>query len=276
MSFKTIMAIIGGDRAHDDVAAALQAAAEINAHLSVLLVGIAAPPTVGDYPVGTGWIERRDEDLKDLEATRKQTDSQCRASGVAYDITLAYSERASLEDMLFQKAIYCDLVMIGRSIVQAKGLEAAVVDAVVFEARRPLVVVPEDRHVTLKPKRILLAWDSKAEAAHAATAALDLLIQAEQVNLVVVDPDTLFWRNGEEPGADAALFLARHGVNVMVDQMASGGRAVEVVLQQHAVDLDAELMVMGAYGHSRMRQRIFGGVTTSILAQTRLPVLLAR
>lgn len=276
MAFKTVLAVVGSDNVHGDISPALQVASEIGAHLTVVVAGVAMPPTIGDYPVGIGWIEQRDDDLKALKAVRDEVVERCRIEDVSCDIDLVYTERAFLEEALFQRALYCDLAMIGSGVARSAGLARSVLDAAVFQAHRPLVLVPESGVVTLKPKRVLLAWNSKLEAARAAREALDLLIGAEQVNVTLVDPDALSGRNGAEPGADVAVYLARHGVKVVVDQLASAGRSVKTVLQRHALDIDADMMVMGAYGHSRMRQRIFGGVTASIMEEARIPVLLAR
>ena len=75
---------------------------------------------------------------------------------------------------------------------------------------------------------------------------------------------------------DPARGLARHGVKVGVDRLPSSGRSVATVLKQHATDMDADLIVMGGYGHSRLRERIFGGVTRSMLEEPVLPILMAR
>ncbi|HEV7434525.1 MAG TPA: universal stress protein [Pseudorhizobium sp.] len=276
MAFKTIMAIIGNNDVQKDISQAIEAACEINAHLTVVVAGVAAGPTVGDYPVGLGWLEQRDEDLKVLTTVREQVKERCRSEDLSFDVQLAFAERSFLEQALFQRALYCDLAIIGQGVAKARDLLRTLVDAIVFHAHRPLILVPEGFEFSLKPKSILLAWNSKVEAGRAAREALDLLAQAEQVHVTVVDPDALYGRNGEQPGADVATYLARHGANVVVDQLASAGRSVEDVLQQHALETAAGLLVMGAYGHSRMRQRIFGGVTASMLQDAKVPVLLAR
>jgi nucleotide-binding universal stress UspA family protein len=103
-----------------------------------------------------------------------------------------------------------------------------------------------------------------------------LLAAADEVRLAIVDPVEGEHAHGEEPGADAATFLARHGVNVTVDRLPSENHSVADVLRRHAVDTDAQMLVMGAYGHSRLRERIFGGVTRSMLEVPPLPVFLAR
>ena len=272
MATMTILSILGSEQADEDLSSAIQVATEVGAHLVVVAAGIAESPTVGDYPVGIGWIERREEASRQLEAVRSRVVQQCQSSGLTHEVAIAFAEKAALEDMLFQKALHSDIAVIGRGVSGIADLRRVVVDAVIFQAGRPLLLASHKGTVTLKPKRVLLAWDSKAGAAHAATAAMKFLVDADQVNLVIVDPDA---DDGEEPGADAAAYLSRHGVKVVVDQLTSGGHPVETVLQQHASEIQADLMVMGAYGHSRMRQWIFGGVTASTLQGASLPVFMA-
>lgn len=112
------------------------------------------------------------------------------------------------------------------------------------------------------------------ESARAAREAMELMESAEEVNVVLVDPSAAPARNGEEPGADIATYLARHVVNVTVDRLPSAGRRVEEVLNQHAIDTSADLIVMGAYGHTRLRERIFGGVTKAMIERPIVPVLM--
>ena len=93
---------------------------------------------------------------------------------------------------------------------------------------------------------------------------------------MVVDPSAASAKNGEEPGADVATYLARHGIEVTVDRLPSAGRRVDEVLNQHAIDTSADLIVMGAYGHTRLRERIFGGVTKAMIEAPMVPVLMVR
>ena len=103
-----------------------------------------------------------------------------------------------------------------------------------------------------------------------------MLKGADTVRLVVVDPDSSYFENGGEPGADIAAFLSRHGAKVVVEQIASGQRPTEDVIRQHALELGCDMIVMGAYGHSRLRERVFGGVTASILEACDVPVFMVR
>lgn len=94
------------------------------------------------------------------------------------------------------------------------------------------------------------------------------------MHVTLVDPTAIGSASGREPGAEIASYLARHGVNVIVDRLPSMGRPVADVLKLHARDIGADMIVMGAYGHSRLRERLFGGVTKSMIEQCDVPVLM--
>ncbi len=102
-----------------------------------------------------------------------------------------------------------------------------------------------------------------------------MLRSAKEVRLALVDPVRGETGHGDEPGADAAAWLSRHGVKVSVDRIASSGEPVSTVLSRHAGDCGAQLIVMGGYGHSRLRERIFGGVTHSMLDGAKMPLFMA-
>jgi nucleotide-binding universal stress UspA family protein len=106
--------------------------------------------------------------------------------------------------------------------------------------------------------------------------ALDMIDDADDVRVVLVDPKTSDRANGPEPGADIAAYLARHGAKVKVERLPSGGEMAGLILMQHARDVSADMLVLGAYGHSRLRQRMFGGVTSTMLDAPELPTFLAR
>lgn len=102
-----------------------------------------------------------------------------------------------------------------------------------------------------------------------------MMKKAQSVHVTMVDPIAASRVSGDEPGADMATYLARHGINVSVETLPSSGRFVTQTLQRHALDINADMIVMGAYGHSRLLELILGGVTKSMLKEARFPVLLA-
>ena len=276
MSFKTVLAVIGAAGATADLDQAIAVASELDAHLSVLILGVALPPMAADYPVATAWLDQRQEDLNALAAIRTDAEDNCRRSGIPYDVDHIYDDRFILESNVSTRAIYADVVVAGAGLRGDSSLRKLVVGGSAFDARTPLLLVNKTGKASLKPRNVLLAWNSRAEAASAAKAGMELLAGADTVRVVLVDPDASYGRNGGEPGADIAAFLDRHGVNVVVEQVASCERRTEDVLRQHASETGCDMIVMGAYGHSRLRERIFGGVTASILQECSVPVFLAR
>ena len=121
-------------------------------------------------------------------------------------------------------------------------------------------------------EHVLVAWDASREATRALTDALPLLKRARRVTVMAVNPEKAH-RHGAEPGADIALFLARHGVKVEATAQSSGGLDVGNFLLSRIADLDVDLLVMGAYGHARLRELMLGGVTQTILSSMTVPVL---
>jgi nucleotide-binding universal stress UspA family protein len=124
-------------------------------------------------------------------------------------------------------------------------------------------------------KRVLVAWNASAEASRAIADALPLLARAESVNVIVFETGKA-GDHGEEPGADAALYLARHGVKATVSRYGSPDIDIGSQILSRAADMTADLIVMGAYGHSRMRELVLGGATRTILESMTAPVLMSR
>jgi nucleotide-binding universal stress UspA family protein len=145
---------------------------------------------------------------------------------------------------------------------------------VAMHGARPVLAVPPTYAGTPLAERIVAGWDGSLQAVRALHAALPLLVRAASVRLVLVNPDRESGLHGDEPGADMALYLARHGVPVelVVEQTKTPpGRALSDI----ALAAGAGLIVTGAFGHSRYRELVLGGVTRFLLEHSPLPVLLA-
>jgi len=190
----------------------------------------------------------------------------------------SYEARSSNDDEyagLCLQARYADLVVLGQA-ASAHGNDDSLLpdlpDYVLLNCGRPVLLVPREGRFPTVGKRVLVAWNGSPEAAKAVTSALPLLRGAEQVTLAVLgsSADTL----GESPGADIALYLARHGVNVEVLRRPEPDDPGHAILSL-AADFNVDLLVMGAYGHSRFRELMLGGATRSVLATATLPVLMA-
>jgi nucleotide-binding universal stress UspA family protein len=279
MTFKTILTIAGTEAPWEgDLKLAADLCEQTDAHLSVLVMALAAPPPIGEYAavVSDGWLQEREADLKHLNARKEKVATIVAASAVSGDVVSEYPEAGWADEMIGRRGRYADLTLAGPELLKTETLKEKVVEGALFWSGKPLLLVPEGARPTLEPKRVLVAWDTRIEATRAVREALELLATADEVRLAIVDPVEGERSHGEEPGADVATFLARHGVKATVDRLPSENHSVADVLRRHAVDTDAEMLVMGAYGHSRLRERIFGGMTRSMLENPPLPVFLAR
>lgn len=275
MSYKTILSVTGIHQSDDDLRAAVELCASAGAHLSALVVALSASPPIGEYAaaVSIDWLDERNREVAKLDERAEDAKTLLAQTGISFDVDMIYTEIAWSDEEIGERASYADISLLGPGLKLDPELRARAIDGCLFKSARPVLLVPKDCKPTLSPRTIVLAWDSRLEAAKAAREAIDMMKHAE-VHVTLVDPQASSARSGEEPGADVAAYLARHGIAVTVDRLAGGGRPVEEVLNQHALDVSADLMVMGGYSHSRLRERIFGGVTKAMLESSRVPVLM--
>lgn len=174
-------------------------------------------------------------------------------------------------------ARYADLLIIGQHERGASGderLPGYFVQETVLTAGRPVLVVPYVGRYPSIGSRVLIAWNASREAARAVTDALPLLQAAKAVEVVAFDPLQAGADHGEQPGADIALYLARHGVKATAARQDARIDAGAQLLS-YASDFGADLIVMGAYGHSRVRELVLGGATRTVLESMTVPVLMA-
>jgi nucleotide-binding universal stress UspA family protein len=276
MTYKTILSVIGVDNFEDDLQAAAGICMASGAHLTALVVKLAAPPPLGDYAatMSEAWLEEREKDIAELGKGVKDAKAMLARTGISFQVDSTYSEFAWADNEIGQRARYTDLTLVCSGLAANAELRARTVNGALFNSARPVLLVPKGRRASLKPKKVLLAWNSHIEAARAVREALEPMSGADLVHVTMVDPEASSAESGEEPGADVAAYLARHGIKVTVDRLPGSGRRVEEVINQHALSIGADLIVMGAYGHSRMRERIFGGVTKSMIDTAAAPVLM--
>lgn len=173
-------------------------------------------------------------------------------------------------------ARHADLVVLGQEEPEAAtAVPRHTVEDVVLSAGRPALVVPYIGGGKTLGQRIMIAWDASREAARAVNDAMPLLEQAKSVTVLSVNPRPGVDRHGEEPGADIALHLARHGVKVDVQRTQVEEIDVGDTVLSRLADLSSDLLVMGAYGHSRLREVVLGGVTRTLLESMTVPVLMS-
>ncbi len=145
----------------------------------------------------------------------------------------------------------------------------------VMSAGRPALVIPYIGAPEGFGRTVTLAWDAGREAARTVADAMPLLERAEQVHVLAVNPRSGISGHGEEPGADIALHLARHGITAEVNHTHAQDVGVGDAILSWLSDSGSDLLVMGAYGHSRLRELVLGGVTRRLLDSMTVPVLIS-
>jgi nucleotide-binding universal stress UspA family protein len=183
--------------------------------------------------------------------------------------------RGGPDEDLVLGSLHSDLVVIGqRQLQELPGYLSP--EKLLLASGVPILVVPSGWKSELIGQKILVGWNASREARRAVADALPFLVAAPSVTLLVVDSNERADRHGEEPGADIALYLARHGAHVEVEQVSSRGSPVADIILSYAVDHGVDLIVIGAYSHARSVEMVFGGVTRTLLKQSPIPVLMSR
>ena len=162
------------------------------------------------------------------------------------------------------------------TIVPAEANELAdqpTAEALIFESGRPELMLPREPAKPFALDTVTVAWDFSRPATRAVGDALPLLMKAKRVHIVTATNEKRI--DTRRSGPELAKHLARHGVNVILDSVDSKGRSIGETLEAAARACNSDLLVMGAYGHSRLREFVLGGATRAIVNRPPLPVLLS-
>lgn len=280
MPIKDILVHLDGETAQGASARrqryALALASRFDAHLTAMILALQPqmPPMImGEVP-GTLLESERKASVEAAQAARDGFVTAAEAAGVAYEPRLMECPEGTAAGTLAAHARTADLVVVGQAEPDdALAIREILVEAALFDSGRPVLVVPHVIDKEPKFERVIVAWDGQREAARAAHDALALISDAGEVEVVVVGDAAA--AVGKTAGADLSLNLARHGLNVTAKTINARGVAVADALLSHAADYGADLLVMGGYGHSRLRQFVLGGATRGILSSMTVPVLMA-
>jgi nucleotide-binding universal stress UspA family protein len=233
-------------------------------------------PVIPDTVMGgipTDLIEiQREENTKAAKAAVDRFEAAAKTAGVSAAARMLDASLAGAATTFGQIARRFDISVVGQANPERGAAEELMIEGALFESGRPLIVVPYIQKQGLKLDRILLSWDGGRMAARAIADAMPLLARAKAVDLVIV---TERGKNEEITGATMSEHLARHGVAAAVKRIAKGDIAVQDAILDYVADSGADLIVMGGYGHSRLREFILGGVTRSILKSMTVPVLMS-
>lgn len=257
---------------------AFDLAARQNAHL----VGLYVIPAIQVFPsIGMELAPQVFEGYRDFfkahaRSIRDSFEETAKRHGIAAEWRLVESNSPVIADATIEHGMVCDLLIASQVDPRSQtGVELDFPHRVVMGLGRPVLLIPFGHEVRSVGTTALVAWNGTREAARAAFDALPLLAKAQAVTITWVDPQKTLEAPGSIPGAELATVLARHGIKVTAEGYPTAGLTVGEALRLKALDLGADLVVMGAYGHSRMREYVFGGATRFMLENMTVPVLLS-
>jgi nucleotide-binding universal stress UspA family protein len=268
----------------EDTAAAQNALAYADAlataadgNLSGLMFGFMAsyPTTIYMEATPDVWLaaqRKADEEASIVEGKIKKRFQPLRSSPELRRVNVIGGEAGQI---LASQARYADATILGLDASGPSNFQRQLFEGALFYSGRPVIVVPDAYKRHESPRKIMIAWRPGREATRALNDALPLLKSAAEVRLVVVD-ESMSVLQEPEPGVDIARHLARHDVEVDVKHIPGSGGTTASLLLDEARYFGADLIVMGGYGHSRLREWVLGGVTRDILAATKVPVLMAQ
>jgi nucleotide-binding universal stress UspA family protein len=279
MSFKTILVHIAQG---DAGAARADAAARLAEAQGARLIGLAtvAQPTPvlieGSAAAAGVWAEQATEYEAEAKSVADAFLAEMGRRGLEAEARIAPGFEENAGGALALNARYADISVIGgRDGEASRALADSMIDGALFDSGRAALVIPAAGAPATLGARPLLAWDGGAQAARAAREALPFLTAAEDVRVCVAKTYFGMASHGDEPGADVARWLAGHGVKVEVEVVEKTSGSVAATLAEAAERSGRDMIVMGGFGHSRLRESIFGGVTADLVEKPPLPLFLA-
>lgn len=275
MSCKDILAIVMDAKADEAaIAAAEQLRTATGAHLAcAFLTALPDEPLAYEPTVVAGvWAELLGRARAESEAARKAVEHRL---GSEVELRTAEALARDLGRVAAVHARYADLTVLTRPSAGDGDLIEEVIEGVLFHSGRPVLIVPPEWKGGPIGKRVAIAWDASREATRAVADAAAVMTRAEAVAVLTVDAKPRLFGHGDAPGQNIAAHLARRGMPVEVRNADSMGRDVGATILAEAQAFQADLLVLGAYGHSRLRERVFGGATRDMLRLSAIPMLMA-
>ena len=252
---------------------AISVASALEAHITGLAF-VYGPiiPTPGYIDPQFIELQMRESESAARNASLRFDDAAAR-SGVSADVVKLNVEPGEAGRQFGRLARCFDLAVVGQAEPDGGMAEQVIVESSLFETGRPTLIVPYIQKAPLKLDNVMVCWDGSRSASRAIADALPFLKRAGRIEIAIVLGDPV--KQDRVEGADMGQHLARHGLDITVTQFPAGEIDVGNALLSHAADIDADFMVMGGYGHSRLREFVFGGVTRSFLNSMTAPVLMS-
>jgi nucleotide-binding universal stress UspA family protein len=279
MGWKDILVLVSEAKADEPALALGEALAnQCSAHLSAaFLTPLPDEPLAYEPTVVAGvWAELLGRARQEADAEKKKVEARLRQSAGDCELRGAEALSRDLGRVAAVHARYADVAVMTRPFEGAGGeLREEIVEGVLFHSGRPALIAPPGWKGGDIGKRVVVAWDASREATRALSEARALLGGATEITVVTVDAKPKMFGHGDQPGANIAAHLARRGLKAEVRNVDSMGRPASAAILEEASALQADLVVMGGYAHSRLRELVFGGATRDLLRSANVPLLMA-
>ncbi|SFK09094.1 universal stress protein [Celeribacter marinus] len=278
MPFKTVTTVVCSmDADSHALDAAIALTRREDAHLEVICLGLDRTQP-GFYYAGTNALVLQDN-LQQAQADSKAVDDavikRLTAEDIPWSTNPITAQMAGLTPQLAHYLRFSDVVVLPRPYGAGRGHEhEEILEAALFSGHVPVLVIPDNATLPDTIKRVVVAWNESAEALGTIRAALPILQKADLVDITIIDPPQ-HGPDRSDPGGSLCQMLVRQGVRAEVSVLAKTMPRVADVLTRHISDKDADIIVMGAYGHSRFRESILGGATRNMLETVEVPVLMS-
>lgn len=279
MSFRTILVNLNETTNN---AAVMAVAVEISRRFDAYLKGLYVIPAVRIYPsaryepIPAMFEAHRDYFDQQAKSVKATFSAALAGVSVGKDIRIEKSPSPLICDSVLELGRACDLIVVSQTEAASKrGVELDFVPRVAVAAGRPVMVIPLGQVLRPQFETVVVGWNASREAARAVFDSLPILRCARTVHVVWIDPSGDARGRASPPGEDIALSLRSHGVTAVASPIVTDAENAGEALLRRVRDLGAGLLVIGAYGHSRLSELVLGGVTRTVLRQMRCPVLLS-
>lgn len=259
------------------VPAAIALASAYDAHLSVVQSVILPLPIPGPWGITPDFMQS--EMYAELRADANAKASKLRAllekAEISWEVRIDETMFVEPPRSLARQAHYADLVVMAapKQGADDNAVARTFFSSMLFESGTPVLVIPAHHPIELPLRHVVVAWKPTRESTRALHDSLPLLANATSIDIVTVDPVIGDAEHGADPGVDIATHLARHDLRVNVIKLQRGNQTVATTLLRHAAESEAQLLVAGGYGHSRLREWALGGTTRELLQAMHLPIL---
>ncbi|WP_119269525.1 universal stress protein [Taklimakanibacter deserti] len=279
MSFRTILTNLNETANNEAViATAATLAREFEARVTGLYVVPAAPvyPAARYEPIPEMFETHREFFRRQSASVEAAFRAGFPEGSARHRLRIDKSASPLIADSVIESGRCYDLILLSKTDTKSElGVELDFVPRIAVAAGRPVMVVPFKKPMTSVPETVVIGWNGSREAARALFDSLPILQRAKTIHVIWVDPPAERSRSETSPGEGIADALNLHGIKVVVTPVAGSDKTAGEILLQKAADAGAGLLVIGAYGHSRLSEFILGGVTRTVLRDMKCSVLLS-